>query len=95
VSRATQRPIIDTDGDETDEIQGNILIEMHNQLHTRDNIKVIQIDNAIKRIDEKKYGLCQECGEDIPEKRLSINPYFLICITCFEEREAEIKQRKR
>lgn len=93
--RSTQRLVIDTDGDETDEIQGNILIEMQNQLNTRDHNKVTQINDAIKRIDDKNYGLCQECGEDIPEKRLSVNPYFLICITCAEEREAEIKQRKR
>lgn len=86
---------IDTDGDETDEIQANILIELHNQLHTRNNSKLSQIESALQRIEDKSYGICQDCAEPIPEKRLLANPYFLTCISCAEEREAEDKQRKR
>jgi DnaK suppressor protein len=88
-------PDIDTDGDETDEIQGNILIEINNQLNIRNNIKLAQIDSALKRIEDSTYGVCQDCEEIIPEKRLSHNPYFLTCVACAEEREAEDKQRKR
>jgi DnaK suppressor protein len=86
---------IDTDGDETDEIQANLLISINNQLSSRDLLKVSEIDNALKRISEKTYGTCEDCGEDIPEKRLSINPYFLTCICCAEERELSARQNKR
>jgi DnaK suppressor protein len=85
--------VVDIDGDETDEIQGTMLIELNNQLYTRNNSKLAQIDGALQRIDEKTYGLCEDCGEDILEKRLLINPYFLTCISCAEEREAENKKR--
>lgn len=95
IDRAKQRPDIDTDGDETDEIQGNILIEMQNHLNTRDQTKLHQISEALNKIEENNYGICQECEEDIPEKRLLANPYFTLCVACAEEREAESKQRKR
>lgn len=86
---------IDTDGDEFDEIQGNLLIEMRNQLNTRNAQKILQIDEALKRIEDMTYGLCQDCGEDIPEKRLMFNPYVATCVDCAEDRELEEKQRKR
>jgi len=86
---------VDTDGDETDEIQGNLLIELTNQLNSRNATKLSQIEAALKRIDDKSYGKCLDCEEDIPEKRLLNNPYFQTCVSCAEEREAEEKQRKR
>lgn len=95
VDRAKQRPDIDTDGDETDEIQGNLIIQMQNHLDTRDAAKLHQITEALNRIEEKNYGICQECEEEIPEKRLLANPYFTLCVACAEERETESKQRKR
>jgi len=96
IMKKTKRDVdIDTDGDETDEIQAGILIDLNNQLTTRNSEKLIQITDALHRIDNKTYGLCVDCEEMIPEKRLLINPYFQTCISCAEEREAEVKQRKR
>jgi len=86
---------VDTDGDETDEIQANILIGLNNQLNSRNLEKLAQIDTALKRIEEGTYGLCQDCEDPINEKRLLSNPHFQTCIACAEEREAEEKQRKR
>src|ERR1700679_2962757 len=79
-------PEVDTDGDETDSIQANMLIELTNQLTTRNAAKLSQINSALKRLEDNTYGLCEECGEQIPEKRLLVNPYFLTCVTCAEER---------
>ena len=86
---------VDTDGDETDEIQANILIGLNNQLNSRNLEKLARIDTALKRIEDSNYGLCQDCEEPINEKRLLSNPHFQTCIACAEEREAEEKQRKR
>ena len=93
--RPLQRADIDTDGDETDEVQGNMLIELENAFNSRKSKKLSQINDALQKITDKSYGVCQDCEEDIPEKRLSLNPYFTICVACAEEREAETKQRKR
>lgn len=85
---------IDTDGDETDSIQANMIIELGNQLNTRNSSKLLKINGALKRIDDQTYGICEECEEQIPEKRLLANPYFLSCVMCAEEREAEAKRRR-
>jgi DnaK suppressor protein len=86
---------IDTDGDETDLIQGNLLIELTNHLNYRNSSKLKQIEEALKQIENKTYGLCKDCEETIPEKRLLHNPYFQTCVDCAEAREIETKQLKR
>jgi len=93
--KSTQHHDIDTDGDETDEVQGHILIEMSHHFNSRNREKLIHINDALKRIDDKTYGFCQDCEEDIPEKRLTANPYFMTCVICAEERELESKHRKK
>ena len=95
LARSNQKIDVDVDGDETDEIQANILLGVQKQLNNRDNLKLIQINEALMKINNDNYGLCQDCEENIPEKRLSINPYFTLCIGCAEDRETEFKQRKR
>ncbi len=84
---------VDTEGDETDEIQANVIIEIENQLETRDLAKLKRINEALERIKNNSYGICQDCEEEIPEKRLMMNPYFITCVLCSEEREMELKQK--
>lgn len=43
------------------------------------------IDAALRRIDEKEYGYCAKCGEDIASARLEHNPAFATCIECAKE----------
>lgn len=86
---------VDTDGDEIDVIQGNMLIELNNQLSGRNVARLSQIENAQKQIQEGKYGLCADCEEIIPEKRLLSNPCFQTCVVCAEVREREEKQRRK
>ena len=49
--------------------------------------KLLQIEAALKRIDEEDFGYCQECGEDIAPARLDVDPTVLLCITCASARE--------
>jgi DnaK suppressor protein len=86
---------VDTDGDEIDVIQGNMLIELNNQLSGRNVLRLSQIEIAQKQIQEGKYGLCIDCEEPIPEKRLLSNPCFQTCVVCAEDREREEKQRRK
>jgi len=86
---------VDTEGDEIDVIQGNMLIELNNQLSGRNVVRLAQIDAAQKQIQEGKYGLCQDCEEPIPEKRLLSNPCFQTCVVCAEDRERQEKQRRK
>ena len=95
LNKSSQKLDIDTDGDDTDEIQANILIGINNQLNIRNADKLKQIEGALNRVEDSTYGICQDCEEEIPEKRLTYNPYFLICVSCAESRETEHKQKKR
>lgn len=38
------------------------------------------VHNALNRIDNGSYGECEECGEDIEEKRLQALPYATLCM---------------
>jgi DnaK suppressor protein len=42
---------------------------------------------ALKRIEKKKYGICEDCESEISESRLDAVPYARLCTSC-QEREA-------
>lgn len=78
---------IDDEGDEIDEIQANLINSINNHLSARDANKIKQIDAALKKIEDKTFGVCEDCEDEIPEKRLMINPCFSTCVGCAEDRE--------
>lgn len=41
-----------------------------------------RIDAALKRLADDDYGACTDCGEDIPAKRLAIDPTITRCVIC-------------
>jgi len=45
---------------------------------------IYQIDAALGRIRDGKYGICVVCGEEISDKRLTALPYITTCINCAE-----------
>jgi len=49
--------------------------------------KTQQINDAIKRIYEKTYGVCEMCGCLIGEARLKVIPYARFCIECKTKEE--------
>jgi len=54
-----------------------------------------KIEEALARLDERTYGNCFECGEEISERRLRALPFAVRCKTCEEAREqAEMRERQ-
>jgi RNA polymerase-binding protein DksA len=51
-----------------------------------------QVDEALRKIDEGRYGICEICSKPIVQKRLLAVPYTRYCIKCQEEEE---KKKKR
>lgn len=78
---------IDFEGDETDIIQAKILARAASQIIARHHDSLIKIEIALKKIVEGSFGICEECGDGISEKRLMFNPGFNFCIGCAEELE--------
>jgi DnaK suppressor protein len=50
--------------------------------HRMDRQKLKLIDAALERIDRGDFGLCAECEEPIPAKRLNIVPWAAYCVPC-------------
>jgi DnaK suppressor protein len=57
--------------------------------------KLGAIDEALGRIDEGSYGVCEECGLDIAEGRLLALPFTRLCVSCQSDRERESKLNRR
>ena len=45
------------------------------------------IDAALQRIEGGTYGICTNCGKQIPQERLEARPWATLCIDCQRERE--------
>ncbi|MBN2483290.1 MAG: TraR/DksA C4-type zinc finger protein [Candidatus Omnitrophica bacterium] len=52
-----------------------------------------EIDDALKRVEEKDYGACLECGCEITKRRLNAIPYARHCKQCQEEIEQKDQMR--
>lgn len=47
-----------------------------------------EIDAALGRIDDRTYGICFNCANEIPQARLEANPWASLCIDCKRRAEA-------
>ena len=54
--------------------------EINYLLSDRDRGKLNSIDQALERIDEGTYGICERCGEPIGRERLEVRPSATLCI---------------
>lgn len=46
-----------------------------------------QIEEALTRLDEGRYGLCENCDQQISPGRLEILLYATLCVTCQSQQE--------
>lgn len=63
-------------------------------LNDREREKLVAIDEALQRIKEKTYGICESCEGEIQLGRLKILPFTRLCVKCQEENEKESKRQK-
>ena len=65
------------------------------RLRGRERKLLDKIDEAIARIEEGTYGICDECGEEIRIKRLEARPVAKFCIDCKIRQEQREKAQGR
>ena len=53
---------------------------------------VAKIKEALERLENGTYGICESCEEDISEKRLEARPVATLCVEAQERRELAEKQ---
>ncbi len=59
------------------------------ELRTRDRARklIVKIDEALKRIEDKTYGYCEETGDPIGLERLEVRPVATLSIEAQERHE--------
>ncbi len=74
--------------DTADEVTAELSRETLYKLSQTEREKLFLIEIALKKIENGTYGVCEECGEPIGEKRLEALPWVRLCIECSEKDEA-------
>lgn len=54
-----------------------------------------EIDQALLRIKDGKYGDCIRCGKEIERERLEAMPHARLCIKCRQEEEKEARNSRQ
>ena len=62
----------------------NEAISRLNDVGVADSLEAIetQLERALEKLDEGTYGICDNCGAEIPEGRLKIRPESTLCVEC-------------
>jgi RNA polymerase-binding protein DksA len=84
----------------TENVRSPLAADSEEQVVVRENQEVIddlgnmtrkeisEIASALARIESGDYGICIDCGVEIPEGRLEVKPYARRCIQCEEKNES-------
>jgi DnaK suppressor protein len=48
-----------------------------------------QVEHALTRAASGQYGVCEDCGREIPPRRLQIIPAATLCVACQARRETQ------
>ncbi len=64
------------------------------RIREREQRLIKKIDEALDRINQNTYGICERCEEEIPYPRLKARPVTTLCINCktLEEQEEKIRR---
>ena len=54
-----------------------------------ENVQIQDIEDALERIREDRFGLCEECEQEIALERLRAIPYASLCVDCKRRQENE------
>lgn len=62
------------------------------RIRDRERKLIAKINEALERIDDGTFGICEVCGGEIGEKRLEARPVTTLCIECKQEQEENEKK---
>lgn len=65
------------------------------RIRDRERKLIAKIEEALERIKEGTYGLCERCGEAISVERLKARPVTTLCIDCKSAQEEEERRQRR
>lgn len=62
------------------------------RIRDRERKLITKVNEALDRIKDGAFGICEQCGGEIGEKRLEARPVTTLCIACKEEQEKQEKK---
>ena len=80
--------LVDQAGDERDR-------ELSLLLTDRDKEKLFAINEALEKLKEGSYGICEECGDKIGQGRLKVMPLAKYCVNCQSKIEKDMVLQKK
>lgn len=89
------RDILENDtnivGDSADEASINVSQNILNLTNSKNKQTLMAIEAALRRIEEKTYGVCVSCGVEINKERLDTLPWATMCIRCKNANERQAR----
>jgi len=79
--------------DFTDQATFESDMDLNIHMKERENKLIFKIKEALERIENGTYGICEVCGENITETRLKARPVTTVCITCKQNQENQERLR--
>jgi DnaK suppressor protein len=75
--------------DEDEQALSEMMQTLASQRNRKQSQRIAEIDKALRKIANvpDEFGLCEECEEEIAEKRLAIMPWATLCAECQEKRD--------
>jgi DnaK suppressor protein len=77
--------------DEVDLASSELNQSMSLRIRDRERELVLRIEEALSKIEDGTFGLCEMCEEPIDIKRLEAQPVAEMCIRCKEQEEIQRK----
>ena len=82
-------------GDEADQAGDERNREVSLLITGRIKASLMAIEEALKKMEEGTYGICEECEDEIPPGRLKVMPLAKLCLMCQSRLEMEMSLEKR
>ncbi len=71
-------------GDQVDMAESSSEMEMSMRMRLRSSEEIHLINEALEKIKNGVYGICEKCEDNIESKRLKVRPFVKYCINCQE-----------
>lgn len=81
------RELLLQDGDDAPQRDADREVDLAFTDHERHELA--DIGAALQRLDNEDYGVCSDCGADIPLARLKVQPQALRCVACESRQESK------
>jgi DnaK suppressor protein len=84
-------------GDEDEQALSEMMQTLASQRNKQQAERVGQIDRALKRLRNQpdEFGLCEDCEEEIGDKRLQLMPFATLCLECQAKHDPKRGQSRK